>query len=182
MDSVRTMRRLAAGDPDALRTLYEGYGRAVFTVCLRALGDRTLAEDATQQTFVQAWRAASTFDQERDPAPWLYAIARRAAVDIYRRERRHRQPGFLDERNEDRDIAVLPPSFEGMWEAWEVRQAVDRLNAEERAVVRATFFLGLTHQETADSLGIPIGTVKSRAHRAHRRLADLLSHVREATA
>ncbi|HKX75027.1 MAG TPA: sigma-70 family RNA polymerase sigma factor [Acidimicrobiia bacterium] len=182
MDSVRTMRRLASGDPEALRSLYDAYGRAVFTVCLRSLGDRTLAEDATQQTFIQAWRAAATFDQERDPAPWLYAIARRAAVDTYRRERRHRQPLTLEERGEDRDIAVLPPSFEGMWEAWEVRLAVDRLSDEEQAVVRATFFHGLTHQETAESLGIPIGTVKSRAHRAHRHLADLLAHVREATA
>lgn len=176
------MKRMAAGDHDALRVLYDRYGRAVYTVCMRALGDRSLAEDATQQTFLQAWRAAATFDIERDPAPWLYAIARRAAVDVYRRERRHRQPLSSDERFDDREMAVLPPSFEGMWEAWEVRVAIDRLSAEEQAVIRATFFLGLTHQETADSLGIPLGTVKSRTHRAHRRLADLLAHIREATA
>src|SRR5688500_13099165 len=90
MDSVRIMKRLAAGDGEAVRALYQQYGRAGFSVCLRALGDRTLAEDAAQQTFLQAWRAAETFDLQRDPAPWLYAIARRAAVDVYRRERRHR--------------------------------------------------------------------------------------------
>jgi RNA polymerase sigma-70 factor, ECF subfamily len=182
MDAVRMMRRLAAGDPEALRPLYDRYSRAVFTVCYRSLGERTLAEDATQQTFLQAWRAASTFDVDRDPGPWLYAIARRAAVDVYRRERRHRSNVVADLRGEDPEIAILPPSFEGMWEAWEVRTAVDRLSSEEQAVIKATVFLGLTHQEAAESLGIPVGTVKSRTYRAHRRLADLLAHVREATA
>ncbi len=182
MDSVRMMKRLAGGDSDALRGLYERYGRAVFAVCYRSLGERTLAEDATQQTFLQAWRAAGTFDVERDPGPWLYAIARRAAVDVYRRERRHRSSVVSDLRADDPDIAVLPPSFEGMWEAWEVRTAVDRLTSEEQAVIKATAFLGMTHQEAAESLGIPVGTVKSRSYRAHRRLADFLSHIREATA
>jgi RNA polymerase sigma-70 factor (ECF subfamily) len=180
MDPARMMRRLAAGDAEAVRSLYNSYGRAVFVVCLRALGDRTLAEDATQQTFLQAWRAAATFEIDRDPAPWLYAIARRAAVDVYRRERRHRADRV--DRFEDPDIVALPPSFEGMWEAWEVRTAVDRLTQEERAVIESTFFLGLTQEETAERLGIPVGTVKSRAHRAHRRLVAMLSHVREATA
>lgn len=180
MDSVRMMKRLAAGDADAVRALYENYGRAVFTVCYRALGDRILAEDATQQTFLQAWRAAETFDLGRDAAPWLYAIARRASVDVYRRERRHRAERL--DREDDPDIVALPPSFEGMWEAWEVRTAVDRLTPEERSVVEATFFMGMTHEETAQRLGVPVGTVKSRAHRAHRRLASMLAHLREATA
>jgi RNA polymerase sigma-70 factor (ECF subfamily) len=69
-----------------------------------------------------------------------------------------------------------------MWEAWEVRNAVEQLTVEERAVIESTFFLGLTHEETAARLGVPVGTVKSRAHRAHRRLANMLAHVREATA
>lgn len=177
MADARLMKRFRAGDPDAVRELYDRHGRAVFTVALRALGDRSLAEEVTQQTFLQAWRAAKSFDTDRDPAPWLYAIARRAAVDAYRRERRHRQ-----DRVDDVEIVALPPSFEGMWEAWEVRTALDRLSDEERDVIRATHYLGMTHEETAQSLGVPVGTVKSRSHRAHRRLASLLGHVREATA
>ena len=177
MADARLMKRFRAGDPDAVRELYERHGRAVFTVALRALGDRSLAEEVTQQTFLQAWRAAKSFDVDKDPAPWLYAIARRAAVDAYRRERRHRE-----DRVDEVEIVALPPSFEGMWEAWEVRTAIDRLSDEERDVIRATHYLGMTHEETAASLGVPVGTVKSRSHRAHRRLASLLGHVREATA
>lgn len=177
MSDARLMRRFRSGDPDAVRELYDRYGRAVFTVALRSLGDRVLAEEATQQTFLKAWRAADRFEVDRDPAPWLYAIARRAAVDVYRRERRHR----ID-REEEPEIAALPPSFEGMWEAWEVRAAVDRLSDEERSVIEATHYRGITHEETASELGVPVGTVKSRSHRAHRRLADMLAHLREATA
>lgn len=171
------MRRFRSGDPEAVRELYQRYGRAVFTVAYRALGDRSLAEEVVQQTFLQAWRAADRFDAERDPAPWLYSIARRAAVDAYRRERRHR----LD-RDDDKEIVALPPSFEGMWEAWEIRSAIDRLTEDERVIVEATHYRGLTHEQTADELGIPVGTVKSRSHRAHKRLAVLLAHLREASA
>jgi RNA polymerase sigma-70 factor (ECF subfamily) len=171
------MRRFRAGESEAVRDLYESYARAVFTVCLRALGDRALAEEAVQQTFLQAWRAAERFEIDKDPGPWLYAIARRVAVDVFRRERRHWADSY-----EHAEIVALPPSFEGLWEAWEVRAAIDQLTKEEREVIRATHYLGLTHEEAAERLGIPLGTVKSRSHRAHSRLASLLAHVREASA
>ena len=171
------MRRFKSGDPDAVRELFEQFGRPVFTIAYRALNDRGLAEEAVQQTFLQAWRAASRFDPDREPGPWLYAIARRVAVDLYRRERRHESGD-----REELEVAILPPSFEGMWEAWEVRTALEKIPRDEREVLRATHFLGLTHEETAERLGIPVGTVKSRSFRAHRRMATLLSHLREATA
>jgi len=76
----------------------------------------------------------------------------------------------------------MPPSFEGMWEAWEVRAALDKLPKEERAIIETTHYRQLTMAETAEELGIPVGTVKSRSHRAHRRLAEVLSHLREETA
>jgi RNA polymerase sigma-70 factor (ECF subfamily) len=170
------MARFRDGDPDAVRELYQKFNRPVFTVAYSALGDRGLAEEAVQHTFLQAWRAAHRFDPQRPPGPWLYSIARRVAVDLYRRERRH------ESEREEPEVAVLPPSFEGMWEAWEVRSALDRISADERAVLHATHYLGLTHEETAERLGVPIGTVKSRSYRAHRRMAGLLAHLDEASA
>ena len=70
-------------------------------------------------------------------------------------------------------------SLEATWEAWQVRLALDQLPAEERQVVRLSWFDGLAHPEIADRLGVPVGTVKSRSHRAHRRLAELFAHVRD---
>ena len=174
----RLMRRFRDGDPSAVREVYDRFGRSVFVIALRSLGDRSLAEEAVQQTFLQAWRAAARFDPAREPGPWLYAIARRVAVDLYRRERRH-QTAYTDDEPE---IVALPPSFEQTWEMWEVRAALDSLHPDEQDVLRATHYLGLSHEEAAEHLGIPVGTVKSRSHRAHRKLAGLLAHTREATA
>ncbi|HLU52440.1 MAG TPA: sigma-70 family RNA polymerase sigma factor [Acidimicrobiia bacterium] len=173
----RLMDRFRRGDHEAVRELYGLYSRPVFAIALRSLGDRALAEEVVQQTFLNAWRAASRFDPELDPAPWLYAIARRVAVDVYRRERRHREG-----RREETDMAVLPPSFEGLWELWEVRAAVDGLPEDEREVIEATFYRQLTHTEAAAELGIPLGTVKSRSHRAFQRLAGFLDHLGTETA
>jgi DNA-directed RNA polymerase specialized sigma24 family protein len=65
--------------------------------------------------------------------------------------------------------------MEGIWEAWQIRIALDMLPAEEREVVRAQHFVGLSHAQIAQQLAMPIGTVKSRSHRAHRRLASSLA-------
>ena len=78
--------RFSAGDPDAVRELYRAYGRLVYAVSYRVVGERGLAEEATQQTFVKAWRAARSFEAGRELGPWLASIARRAAIDIQRRE------------------------------------------------------------------------------------------------
>ncbi len=177
--SARTklLNRFASGDPDAVRDLYREYGRAVYSVAYGSLRDRGLAEEAVQLTFLQAWRAAERFDAERDPGPWLYTIARRVAVDLYRRDRRH-----AGREMKDHDIAILPETFERTWEAWEIQLALEQMPKAQREVIEAIHFHGLTQEETAAKLGVALGTVKSRSHRAHHRLAEMLSHLREATA
>ena len=71
------------------------------------------------------------------------------------------------------------PDISAAWEAWEVRSAVSKLPPDEQVVVRLAHLDGLTHAEIAHQLDVPLGTVKSRSHRAHRRLADRLRHLRE---
>lgn len=161
-----------AGDPDAVREVYRRYAGAVQTVARATIGaDDELCADVVQQTFVKAWRAASGFDPDRDLAPWLYAIARRTAVDALRSERRPTRGDHAPEA----DVAVTDRSFEQTYEAHQIRDALDRLPPDEREVMRLSHFVGLTHQEIADRVGVPVGTVKSRTHRAHRRLASDLA-------
>ena len=74
----------------------------------------------------------------------------------------------------------MPIAFERTWEAFEVRAALDQLPGDEREVVHLAHFEGYTHSEIADKLRVPVGTVKSRSFRAHRRLAGVLSHLVEA--
>ena len=160
------------GDALAVKAVYDEYGGPVYALSLSVLRDHDLAADATQQTFLKAWRASATYDPEREFRPWIYAIARRTAIDIYRKRKRIVP-------SDDVDGATTPPGLETTWEVFEVRAAVDKLPDAERVVVQLSHLEGLTHSEIAERLGIPIGTVKSRSHRAHQRLATLLSHVNE---
>jgi RNA polymerase sigma factor (sigma-70 family) len=173
------MERFRAGDDDAVRRLYRHYGRLVFTVALRILGDRQLAEDATQQAFLQAWRAASTFDTDRDPAPWLATITRRVAIDMQRSEARRPATSLEVASADEPALVSLPPSAEAVWETWQVRAAIDALQPEEREVVRLQHIEGHSQSEIAERLGLAVGTVKSRSFRAHQHLATRLKHLRE---
>jgi RNA polymerase sigma-70 factor, ECF subfamily len=164
--------RFRSGDTSAMTELYHRFAGAVTTVARSALWSDDLVADAVQQTFVKAWNARADFDPDRPFAPWLYAIARRVAIDIVRRERRRQGPEPVDA-----DLAVLPADLSEVWETYEVRVALDGLPVDEREVLRLHYFEGRTHVEIARMLGIPIGTVKSRSHRAHGRLGDALGHL-----
>ncbi len=168
-------RRFSAGDPEAVSEVYRRYGGPVLTVARSIVGNNEMAADVVQQTFVKAWRAAHRFDSDRDLAPWLYAIARRTAIDVLRAER---QPTRGDHAPEQ-DAAVTTISFERTWEIFEVRRAIEDLPEAEREVVRLSHLVGLPHSEIAEKLGIAVGTVKSRSHRAHKRLFAALAHMQE---
>ncbi|MPZ86891.1 MAG: sigma-70 family RNA polymerase sigma factor [Nitriliruptorales bacterium] len=172
------VERFRSGDAGAVREVYNRYAGPVFTVAQAALGNRELAAEAVQTTFLKAWRACQHFDTSRELGPWLYAIARRVAVDIWRKERRPTQSGH----EEEIDVAVVPLSIEQTWETWEVRNALAGLPLDERKVVHMTHYLGMSQTQIADRLEIPLGTVKSRAYRAHRRLAGALHHLTEVSA
>ena len=147
MDEDDLADAFRTGSAEGVRAVYERYSGAVFAIALRVLGDRELAADAAQVTFLNAWRACGTLEPGRPLAPWLFTIARRAAIDLYRRRAHGPEPV---EPKDDATIA-LPPSMECIWEAWQIRIALDMLPAEEREVVRAQHFAGLTHAQIARS-------------------------------
>ncbi len=164
--------RFREGDESAVKAVYERFRGPVFAISMSVLHDHGLAADATQQTFIKAWQAATTYDPDRELAPWIYAIARRTAIDIYRKQARSVASDAVD-------TVDNPPGLDTVWEMFEVRSALDQLPDEERQVIKLSHFDGLTHAEIAEHVGIPIGTVKSRSHRAHQRLLELLKHLGE---
>ena len=166
--------RFKAGDEEAVREVVARYSGAIQTVARSMIGSPELVAEVVQQTFVKAWRASSSFDENRDLAPWLYSIARRTAIDVLRREGKptagaHEQPV---------DVAVSGQSFERTWEIYEVRQALDELPDPERVVMQLSFLAGLSHEQIAEKLDVPVGTVKSRTGRAKKRLLASLAHLR----
>jgi RNA polymerase sigma-70 factor, ECF subfamily len=169
------------GETDAVRAMYREYGRLVYAVAHRALGRHDLAEEAVQQTFVRAWQAADRIDANRDPAPWLATIAKRSAIDIYRREARRPASALSDVSATDPAVVSLPPDLDTLDAVWQVRRAIDSLPPDEAEVVRLQHLDGMTQNEVSETLGIALGTVKSRSHRAHHKLAALLGHLRSRT-
>jgi RNA polymerase sigma factor (sigma-70 family) len=166
-------------DPSAVRAVYRAYGGLVYAVAHRVLGRPDLAEEATQQTFVRAWQAADRLDPKRDPGPWLATIAKRAALDIHRREARRTTKALDDVAADHPAIITLPPDLDTLDSVWQVRRAIEALPPDEAAIVRLQHLDGITHTEIAAKLGIAVGTVKSRSHRAHTKLTVLLGHLRE---
>lgn len=167
------VQRFTQGDVDALGQIYDRFARPVWSIAMRVLNDRHLAEDAVNEVFMRIWKTAATFDPARPMAPWLFTVARRTALDVYRREFRPTRGAH----EEETDVGEDQPGIEHAWEAWEIQLALEQLNDEERQIIRMAHFEGLTQTEVAERLSIPVGTVKSKSHRAHRRLASLLRHL-----
>jgi RNA polymerase sigma factor (sigma-70 family) len=172
-------RGLLAGEERAIRELVDRYGALVFTVANRILDDPARAEEVAQHTFVQAWRHADTFEPGRDFAPWLATIARRAAIDVLRREQRRPAEALEDADPGDSNLVSLPPSAEQIEAVWAVRSAIDSLGEPDREIVRLAHLEGRSQEEISERLGMPVGTVKSRTHRAMRKLANRLAHLRD---
>src|SRR5262245_3287016 len=94
-DERELRQRFRSGDPEAVRELYALYARPLYALSRPHLADREHAREAVQQTFLQAWRAAASFDVDRPLAPWLFQICRNVCIDRYRREKR--PPDRLDD-------------------------------------------------------------------------------------
>jgi RNA polymerase sigma-70 factor (ECF subfamily) len=165
---------VAAGDPDAIRQLYVAYGRLVYTIAYRILSDSGLAEDATQTAFTKLWQAAARVEPTSDIRPLLFTITRRVAFDMSQATRRRGWTPL-----QDVDDQPVPDDLDRLTIEWEVRDAVDALPPDERLIVHLQHLQGLTHTEIAVRLGMPVGTVKSRSHRAHKRLLETLGPLRE---
>jgi RNA polymerase sigma-70 factor (ECF subfamily) len=143
----------------------------VFGLALRRLGDRGRAEDAVQETFASIWRAARSYRPERGPgAPWLYAVARNAITD---RGRARSEPPMEVPDSPSPDAGPAERA-ESSWTAWRVHRALEELNENERKVIELAYWSGLSQSEVAESLNIPLGTVKTRTRAALGRLSVLL--------
>src|SRR5262249_31658053 len=177
----RELEAFREGDPHAVRAMYRRYGHLVYSVARRVLTRHELADEATQRTVGRAWQAADRVDPNRDPAGWLATIAKRVAIDMYRYESRRPSASINDVAPNAPAVVTLPPELETLDAMWQVRRAISELSDEEAVVVRMQHLERMTHAEIADALGIAIGTVKSRSHRAHGKLATLLGHLRETT-
>ena len=164
---------VASTDAERLKSLYTDHAGPLLGYVLKLTdGDRGQAEDVVQETFLRAWQHADAFAPDRgSPRAWLCTVARNIVVDQARARRsRPREVG-----EEGLDLAAVrdggvEDDHDRILLGWEVAEALATLSPDHRAVLRETYFKGLSVAEAAKVLGIPSGTVKSRTYYALRAL------------
>ncbi len=168
------LHRLAAGELEApMADLYDRYGRRVYGLGLRVLRDATLAEELVQETFVRLWQSAGRYDATQGAvAPWVWMIARGAAIDMQRRAAVRPRAARSDAGQEP----VVTDEIDRMLLSLDVRDALEELSPSHREVLALGYDEALTQREIADRLDIPLGTVKTRTYHALRALKDRLGH------
>jgi RNA polymerase sigma-70 factor, ECF subfamily len=173
------LARVGQGDETALRAVYERTSAMLFGLVSRILPDRGEAEDALTDVYVQVWRQASRYERGTASAlAWLTMLARTRAIDRWRaRDRREGRAQALDSLDERRLLDPEPCPIEssnGRERAQLVRRAVAALPAEQRRLIEAAFFSGLTHTELAEAFRQPLGTVKTRIRAGLAALREAL--------
>jgi RNA polymerase sigma-70 factor, ECF subfamily len=152
-------------DSAAFEILYDRHGGAAYSLAYRMVGDRTAAEDVTQEAFLSLWRSGARYDRTRGSVrTWLLGIVRNRAIDVLRRDVVQAPVMTFDE-----EIGTLrAPGAETDAEALrrdtarQVRGALSALPSDQMRVIQLAYFGGLSHSEIAEALGMPLGTVKGR--------------------
>lgn len=164
-----------AGERAAFDELVRRYRRRVYGICLRYFGDPSDAEDAAQDAFVALFRRAHTFQGNAAFATWMYRVAVNACNDLARKRSRRPQRSDADVSALGDDLAS-PEDAVGQRELHLVlEQALTHLDADTRAAIVLHDVQGVPYHDIAERLGLAVGTVKSRIHRGHARLAALLT-------
>jgi RNA polymerase sigma-70 factor (ECF subfamily) len=163
------VQRAAAGDSRAFERLYREHSGRVYGLCLRLTRDAHLAEDCTQDTFINAWKALPQFETRSSLATWLHRIA----VNVSLGKRRKSSPVFEPEP-EDEEGSLGDWALETPVEVRELETAIGELpdGARDALVLHALY--GYSHGEAAQMLGIAVGTCKAQLHRARKLLRERL--------
>ena len=160
-------RIFALDEEDGVRAAYRAYGAELFGFACRSLGDHGLAEEAVQETFLRAWRAADRFDPSIAPLrTWLYSIMRNVVIDLSRA--RASRPAVAAGAPAAGEPG--PDAFDTALVSWQVEEGLRRLGEDHRRILLETYYRGRPYAEVAAELGIPEGTVKSRVYYALRAL------------
>ena len=175
---IRSVLRGNVNDFEKLVTAYE---KNVYNLALRMVGDPEDAADMTQETFIKAYRALSSFRGDSKFSSWLYRIASNVCLDFLRSRSRHPQVSLSTVDEDDRATFELPDMRQNPEEQLmkklgmeAVRRGLEQLPEQQRQILVLRELGGLSYAELAQTLGLEEGTVKSRIFRARKRLCALL--------
>src|SRR5262245_50560487 len=166
---------VAEGDPEAFGTLYDRHASWLMLRLRRRAADPDLVDQVVQDTFLVVWRDAGRFRGSGEVGAWLWGIAVRRLLDVQRGDAAQGRLGRLLGRRREPDVASAEEQALAGLEHRDAIRALNRLAPELQAVLQATVLDGLSTREAAALLGIPAGTVKTRAMRARARLREELT-------
>lgn len=179
VDEARLVAAALAGSQTAFERIVVRYQRPVLSLLVRLTGDRALAEELAQDTFVKAFRSLSAFDTSRRLSSWLFRIAHNAGIDALRRaSAAHNKPASRTAAE------ALPPDLPAPPQADPVesralgdaiQRAFSRLRPDQRSALVLRYEEGLPFEDIARILGIAEATARSHVHRARRQLAQMLT-------
>lgn len=168
------LQKIADGDQSAVQDCIKTYGGLVWSLARRMLRNQDDAEDAVQEIFLDIWKNASRFDPaQASETTFVAMIARRRLIDKIRHTQRRISADSIDEvlaEPSTRDDQVIQTNVE----AREAAKAIDQLRPEQKQVLQLSIVHGLSHQEIADALAMPLGTVKTHARRGIIQVRELL--------
>ena len=168
------LQRIAAGEQSAVQECLKSYGGLVWSLSRRMLRNQDDAEDAVQEIFLDVWKNAKRFDPaQASETTFVAMIARRRLIDKIRHSQRRISADSIDDVLAEpsvRDDKVMQTNLE----AREAAKALDQLRPEQRQVLQLSIVHGLSHQEISDSIGIPLGTVKTHARRGIIQVREIL--------
>ena len=169
--------RVATGDRRAFRDLYDRTSPRLFAIALRVLRESDAAEEALQDAFLLIWKKADSYDRRLgDPGAWLAAIVRNRAIDVLRERRR-----LSAKEKPCEDVALLadaaPVDLPDGAEPGgrRLHDCLKQLSEQQRKCIYFAYYQGMSHEEMAEALGRPLGTVKSWVRRGLLKLKDCLS-------
>jgi RNA polymerase sigma-70 factor (ECF subfamily) len=164
------VQRACSGDSRAFERLYREHAGRVYGLCLRMTRDVQLAEDCTQETFINAWRALPRFETRSSLSTWLHRIA----VNVSLAKRRKASPVGPSLDDEEGTSDALEWTLETPVEVREIEAAIDALpdGARDALILHALY--GYSHVEAAQMLGVAEGTCKAQLHRARKLLRERL--------
>lgn len=181
MEELQLIARARAGDSDAFARLVEVYQNRVYHQALRMVGRPEDAWDVAQEVFLKVWQGLPRFQGDSTFSTWLYRLTNNAAIDLLRREKRHRGGSSLDDGtlNLSATLSDPAPGPQQQIERREQMEAVERglalLSEEHRQVLVLREINGLPYEQIAQVLNLSPGTVKSRLARARAALAKFLT-------
>jgi RNA polymerase sigma-70 factor (ECF subfamily) len=172
-----TIRRAQGGDLGAFETLVRSCQADAWRLAYHLTRDRSAADDVTQETFLRVYRALGSYRGERQFSSWLLRIVRNCATDAYHRVRRERLAAEQAATG-IREEVTRSSSYE---DRVRIEDAVAALPQTLREPFVLIDMLGFSYRETSEILGVKVGTLKSRMHRAHHALIRMLAESQEAT-